>query len=103
MFLVFGLITILVGILVLVVLPDSPMMSRMTSREKTIAIARLKGDTTGVENKMFKSTQLVEALTDSHMWLICLITTSINIPNAAVSVFQATIIKGSQHLLLTLS
>ncbi|KIX95093.1 uncharacterized protein Z520_09009 [Fonsecaea multimorphosa CBS 102226] len=94
MFLVFGLLTILVGILVIVFLPDSPMKSHLTVEEKAIAVARLRGDTTGVENKTFKPGQFWEALFDTHLWLIFLITTAINIPNAAVSVFQAAIIEG---------
>lgn len=94
MFLVFGLITILVGILVILFLPDSPVKSRLTVGEKTIAIARLRGDTTGIENKTFKPAQFWEALFDKHLWLIFLLTTAINIPNAAVSVFQAAIIQG---------
>jgi sugar phosphate permease len=94
MFLVFGLITILTGILVILFLPDNPMTSRLSDREKMIAVSRLRVDTTGVENKLFKPAQFHETLRDRHVWLICIITTAINIPNAAVSTFQASIIKG---------
>lgn len=94
MFLTFGVITIVVGILLLLYLPDNPMSSRLTDREKRIAVARLRGDTTGIENKTFKPSQFIEALKDPRLWLICVITTAINIPNAAVSVFQAAIIRG---------
>lgn len=94
MFLTFGLITIVTGLLLLLYLPDNPMTSRLTDREKSIAVARLRGDTTGIENKTFKPSQFVEALKDPRLWLMSLITTAINIPNAAVSVFQATIILG---------
>jgi sugar phosphate permease len=92
MFLIFGLLTIVVGILVVLFLPDSPMTSGLSHREKIIAIERLRGDTTGIENKNFKAFQLSEALGDPHTWLICLIVTAVNIPNAAVSTFSATII-----------
>lgn len=94
MFLVFGLVTIAVGILLLLFLPDNPMTSRLGNRQKAIAVIRLRNDTTGIENKTFKPSQFFEALRDPHTWLICLLTTAINIPNAAVSTFQATIIQG---------
>ncbi|KAL7904995.1 major facilitator superfamily domain-containing protein [Trichoderma velutinum] len=94
MFLVFGVVTVAVGILLLMFLPDNPMTSRLSNREKAIAVIRLRDDTTGIENKTFKRSQFFEALRDPHTWLICLLTTAINIPNAAVSTFQATIIQG---------
>jgi sugar phosphate permease len=94
MFLVFGLLTIVTGILLLFFLPDNPISSPLTEKEKLIVVERLRGDTTGIENKTFKPRQLFEALTDIHLWLICIITTAINIPNAAVSTFQAVIIRG---------
>ncbi|KEF57192.1 uncharacterized protein A1O9_07382 [Exophiala aquamarina CBS 119918] len=92
MFLLFGLVTIVLGLLVVVFLPDNPMSSKLSDQEKVLAIERLRGDTTGVENKNFKPSQMFEALKDPHTWLICVITTAINIPNAAVSTFQAGII-----------
>ncbi|KAK5054739.1 hypothetical protein LTR84_001631 [Exophiala bonariae] len=67
--------------------------SRLSDQEKIIAIERLRGDTTGVENKNIKPAHIFEAIRDPHTWLICAITTAINIPNAAVSTFQAAIIK----------
>lgn len=93
MFLIFGLVTIVLGLLVIFFLPDNPMSSRLSDREKIIAIERLRGDTTGIENKNIKPSQIFEAMKDPHTWLICAITTAINIPNAAVSTFQAAIIK----------
>ncbi|KKO97875.1 major facilitator superfamily transporter [Trichoderma harzianum] len=93
MFLVFGLVTIAGGILLLMLLPDNPMTSRLSNRQKAIAVIRLRNDTTGIENKTFKPSQFFEALRDPHTWLICLLTTAIHIPNAAVSTFQATIIQ----------
>lgn len=88
MFLLFSLITIVLGLLVIFFLPDNPMSSTLSDQEKILAIERLRGDTTGIENKTFKPSQMLEGLKDRHTWLICVITTAINIPNAAVSTFQ---------------
>lgn len=94
MFLLFGLITIAVGILVVIFLPDSPMKSRLSPEEKYTAIERLRENRTGIENKTFKVSQMIECLTDPHTWMLSLITVSSNVTNGAVSSFQATIIKG---------
>ncbi|MCJ1259839.1 hypothetical protein MMC24_007678 [Lignoscripta atroalba] len=94
MFLLMGLITIFVGILVVVFLPDNPMSSRLTRDEKIWAIERLRENQTGIENKHFKVPQAIECLKDPHTWMLSLITISSNVPNGAVSSFQATIIKG---------
>lgn len=95
MFLVFGLITIVVGGLVMWVVPDNPMSSGFLSHDEKIwAIERLRENKTGIENKHFKPYQALECVRDPQTWLISLITISSNVPNGAVSSYQATIIKG---------
>ena len=51
MFLVVGLITVGVGILVVFFLPDNPMKSRLTHEEKVWAVERLRVNQTGIENE----------------------------------------------------
>lgn len=59
MFLVVGLITVTVGIVVMFLLPDNPMSSKfMTHDEKVFAIQRLRENQTGIENKHFKFGQV---------------------------------------------
>ncbi|KAI4868449.1 allantoate permease [Hypoxylon rubiginosum] len=94
MFLLFGLITIVVGIIVVIFMPDNPMSSRLSREEKIWAIERLRENQTGIENKHFKFSQVKECFSDPQTWLIAFITVTTNIPNGAVSSFQATIIKG---------
>lgn len=95
MFLLFGLITIVIGVCVMLFLPDNPMNARFLSpSEKFMSIERLRSNKTGIENKTFKVSQMLECLADPHMWLLSLITISSNVTNGAVSSFQATIIKG---------
>ena len=95
MFLVFGLITIAVGLVVAWVVPDSPMKCKFLTRDEKIwAIERLRENKTGIENKHFKAYQALECLKDPQTWLISLITIASSIPNGAVSSYQATIIKG---------
>lgn len=94
MFLMWGLITIAVGILIVLFLPDNPMSSRLTHDEKIFAIERLRSNKTGIENKTFKIPQMMECLKDPHTWMLSFITISSNVTNGATSSFQATIIKG---------
>ncbi|KAI9747657.1 MAG: hypothetical protein M4579_007421 [Chaenotheca gracillima] len=94
MFLVFGLITIAVGIVVMFVMPDNPMSSRLSHTEKVLAIERLRENHTGIENKHFKPAQMLETFKDPQTWLLAFITISSNVPNGAISSYQATIIQG---------
>ncbi|KAJ5386799.1 hypothetical protein N7509_009340 [Penicillium cosmopolitanum] len=93
MFLIFGLITIVVGICIVIFLPDNPMTSRLTHAEKVLAIERLRENRTGIENKHFKWHQFVEIFRDPQTYLIVIIVASMNISNAAVSSFTSLIIK----------
>jgi sugar phosphate permease len=95
MFLVIGLITISMGAVVILFLPDNPMSAaRLSHAEKVAAVERLRENQTGVENKHFKSYQVVQCLTDPQTWLLSLITVAASIPNGAVGSFQSILIKG---------
>ncbi|KAL0265127.1 hypothetical protein SLS55_001086 [Diplodia seriata] len=94
MFLVVGVVTVAVGILVMLLLPDNPMSSRLTHAEKIWAVERLRANQTGIENVRFKPAQARECFVDPQTWLLALATVASNIPNASTSSFQATIIKG---------
>ncbi|KNG52085.1 allantoin permease [Stemphylium lycopersici] len=93
MFLVVGLVTVAVGISVVLLLPDNPMSSRLTPEEKVWAIERLRENQTGIENTHFKFYQVLECFKDPQTWMLSLITISSNVPNGAVSSYQATLIK----------
>lgn len=93
MFLVVGLMTVGVGIIVFFFLPDNPMSSRLTHHEKVAAIERLRENQTGIENKHFKFKQVKECFLDPQTWMLSICCISSNVPNGAVSSYQATIIK----------
>ncbi|KAK2874938.1 hypothetical protein FQN49_001939 [Arthroderma sp. PD_2] len=93
LFLIYGLLTIFIGILVIIFLPDNPMTSRLTHEEKVFAIERLRENQTGIENKHFKLKQFKEVFKDPQTYLLTLITTAGLVPNAAISQFQSLIIK----------
>lgn len=93
MFLIFGVITIAVGICIFIFLPDSPMTSKLTHEEKILAIERLRENQTGIENKHFKWRQFIEAFKDPQTYLFAIIVTAMDVPNAAISSFTSLIIE----------
>jgi hypothetical protein len=83
------------------------MSSRLSPAEKVWAIERLRENQTGtwaspsnsmpltfsgIENTQFKWHQVVECMKDPQTWMLSLITVSSNVPNGAVSSYQATLI-----------
>ncbi|KAF8138563.1 MFS general substrate transporter [Boletus edulis] len=94
LYLLLGALAIIVGIIVLIWLPDSPVHARMLSKEERIAaLERVRNDQGGTENKMIKMDQIKEALTDIRTWLVVLSTVLTSIPNGALSNFGNIIIK----------
>ncbi|KAJ9637381.1 hypothetical protein H2204_004805 [Knufia peltigerae] len=92
LFLVFGLITVVVGIMVVLFLPDNPMKSRLSNDEKLFIIERVRENQTGIENKRLKTKQLKEVFFSTKTWLLSLIVITTNVPNGAVSSFSSIII-----------
>jgi ACS family allantoate permease-like MFS transporter len=71
MFIFFGAFTVLFGISLWWLLPDSPLTARwLSERERLIAVERLKSNKTGVKNTHHKKEQIKEALTDPKVWLL---------------------------------
>ncbi|KAH8805071.1 major facilitator superfamily domain-containing protein [Xylogone sp. PMI_703] len=107
LFLMFGLITILFGILTFFFLPDNPFKSHLTPEEKMHILERVRENQTGIENKKFKRSQFMEVILDVRTWLLSLIVILTNVPNGAVSSFSSIIIQNFgydeyQSLLLNL-
>ena len=61
----------MVGISVLIWMPDSPVNAWVLTREERIAaIERVRDDQGGTENSVLKKAQVIEAVTDIRTWLI---------------------------------
>ena len=73
MYLLTGALAILVGISVLLWMPDSPVHARfLTEKERIVAVERIRDDQGGTENKKFKKEQIAETLLDIRTWLMVL-------------------------------
>ena len=75
MYLLTGGLAIIVGITVILFMPDSPLHAAfLTQKERIIALERVRDDQGGTENKTIKRRQVVEGLLDLRSWLIVLLT-----------------------------
>ncbi|KAJ7179249.1 MFS general substrate transporter [Mycena filopes] len=94
-YLLLGGLAIVVGIAVLIWMPDSPVHAHFLDREERIAaLERVRNDQGGTENKKIKKEQIFEAFLDVRTWLIILTTLLTSIPNGAISSYSNLIIKG---------
>ncbi|KAF2098644.1 MFS general substrate transporter [Rhizodiscina lignyota] len=94
-FLIIGALCCIWGVVMFIFLPDNPVTApRLTDRERRIAIERIKGNQTGVENKHFKWYQLREALTDPKTFILFFLGIVATIPNGGITNFGTLIIKG---------
>jgi len=74
-YILLGGLAIVVGIGVLIWLPDSPLHAHfLTHEERTAVLERVRDDQVGIENKVLKSYQIKEAFLDIRTWLIVLAT-----------------------------
>ena len=98
MYLLTGGSAFVVGILVILFMPDSPIHANfLTRKERVIAIERVRDDQGGTENKIIKKAQVIEAVTDVRTWLIVLLTCMSEYLGFSL-LFTFSPILGSNHL-----
>ena len=71
MFIVLGVFTVFVGVVVYFAVPNTPMSAWFLSDEEKVAILEhVKPNQTGIENRRFQPKQLIEALLDFQVWSV---------------------------------
>ncbi|CAI6082022.1 unnamed protein product [Clonostachys chloroleuca] len=94
-FLVFGGLTVLWGIIMFFLLPESPAKAWfMTKEDRTKSVVRVKEDAVGVKHNEWRSEQMFEALRDPKAWFTVIIMLVTNIPNGGISNFAPIVING---------
>ena len=94
-FLLIGGITVAWGIILFLVLPDSPVEAKFLSKEmRIVAVERMRYERTGIENKVFKPYQVKEAILDPKTWLMAAMVFLTALTNGGISGFGAIIVKG---------
>lgn len=93
LFVITGVITIFIGILIFLWIPDDPSKARFLSkREKLMVVQRIRSNQQGFGNHEIKKYQIIEALKDVRTWLYFLFTVSSNIPNGGISSFMSILL-----------
>ncbi|KAM0748290.1 MFS general substrate transporter [Meredithblackwellia eburnea MCA 4105] len=94
-FLVLGLLTIVAGVGVYFIVPDTPATAPfLNDRQKAIAVERIARTQIGMKNSKFKKAQLIEALTDIRAWLVVATLFLSQSGGAVTTNFLGIVIKG---------
>jgi hypothetical protein len=96
LFLILGAATTAYGLVLLVLLPDSPTKAKfLTPEERIIAVSRTLENKTGVMDEgNFKWEQVWEIFRDPQALILALYTLVVNIPNGGVTSFNSLIVAG---------
>ena len=93
-FKIFGSISIGLGIVALICLPDQPSTAKfLTEAEKVIAAKRVSANRQGIKNRHFKSYQVWQAVQDPKTYILFVMAVGAQIPNAAITQFTSLAIK----------
>lgn len=94
MFVTLGVLTIMVGILTIILMPDNPMSAKwLSDTEKTAAIQRVAENQTGIQNRHFKWHHLRELVLDVQIWLLVILITLISVCSGIITTYSATVIR----------
>ena len=94
MFVVVGAVNIIVSMLVLFVLPETPEQAKfLTPAQSARIVERLRNDAAGVGHKVFRWRSLLEALGDMQTWLLVLLAILITLPSGVITTFSSILIK----------
>ncbi|KAF9564419.1 MFS general substrate transporter [Agrocybe pediades] len=87
-----GIITLITSVLFWFFFPDSPNTAYfLSAEEKTQAVQRIKINQAGVENKVWKRDQFIEAFTDPKVWVMAAFAAIGNIVNSLTNQRQLII------------
>jgi hypothetical protein len=84
LYLIFGLIAVVYGIIATFILADNPLQARwLKPRERDIAVMRLRGNGTGIHSRALKLDHVKEALLDPQLYALSVAAFGIAFCNAA--------------------
>lgn len=101
LFIAYGCASVLWGIFVLVYMPDSPMRAKcFTEEDKKLMVERVRQNQTGLQNKVFRKEQAIEALKDPQTWCFALIQLLTTLPTSGLGAFANIIIQSFDFTVL---
>ncbi|KIX05566.1 uncharacterized protein Z518_06438 [Rhinocladiella mackenziei CBS 650.93] len=78
-----GLVTVVCGLIVFMLLPDSPVKTRrFTDAEKVATLLRVKDNQSGTQNAKIKKDQLLLVFKDPGVWLVALSVLMLSVPTS---------------------
>ena len=88
MFIVLGVMTSLMGFVVIILMPDNPMSVKwLSDAEKTAIIQRVAVNQTGIQNKHFKWSHIRELVLDLQIWLLATLIALVRVDFVQQNVF----------------
>lgn len=94
-FLILGAITVCWSSVLFFLLPDNPLAStRLTEREREIAIQRLQRNNAGTVDHKFNPVQFKEALCDYKLYSCAFLVMLTGVPSGAIGTFGTVVING---------
>jgi len=73
MFLTLGIATLLVGVFVVLWLPDTPMKAKFLTEDEKIAVVRhVSVNMTGISNQKARPAEVIEAIKDPQIYMLVL-------------------------------
>ncbi|KAH8886331.1 MFS general substrate transporter [Thozetella sp. PMI_491] len=94
LFMTYGIISVFYGAFVGYWMPDSPMRAKCFSEEdKRLMVERVRSNQTGIQNRVFKKEQVIEAFKDPQTWGYALIQLCTTLPTSGLGSYQGLIIK----------
>lgn len=95
LFIIYGSVTVLMGILMFFMIPDTPDTAWFfNEREREVAVYRVLENETGIKDNKFNWDQGIQALKDPQAWMLTTYTFCANLPGGGISSFGNYIING---------
>ncbi|KAH7400361.1 major facilitator superfamily domain-containing protein [Cadophora sp. MPI-SDFR-AT-0126] len=100
-FISYGSFSVVWGLVVLIMMPDSPMRAKCYSEaDKKLMVERVRSNQTGVQNRQFRLEHVFEAFKDPQMYCYCLIAICTTLPTSGLGAFANIIITGFHFTVL---
>ncbi|KAI3547156.1 allantoate permease [Colletotrichum filicis] len=94
-FLVLGILSILVGVLWIIFMPETPNKAKfLTHEEQVIAVQRVAQNMTGIKGYEWKHYQMWHAVIDVKTWLVLVFVLFTQLPNGGLTSFGSLVISG---------
>jgi MFS family permease len=93
MFVVLGCLTVVIGLSVVLFVPDTPMQAKwMSDTEKVALLKHVSVNQTGIRNTRFRGAEIVEAVLDPQIWLMILPVMLISVASGVITTYSVQLI-----------